>query len=94
MWPSGQVRALCFSSLGFTSLDPGHGPTHCASSQGVVASHIEELEGLTTKINIYVLGFWEKKKEEAWQQMLAWSQSSKKPHTLRKKEVFKKIIRG
>ena len=42
-------------------------------------SHIEELEGLTTRIYNYVLGLWgEKNKQEDWQPMLAMGQSSLK----------------
>ena len=66
-WPGGVVVkfALCFGGLGFTSLDPGHGPTHCSSSHGVVASHTEEVEALTTRIDNYVLGgFGEEKKRK------------------------------
>ena len=51
----------------------------------MTASHIEELEGLTTIIYNYVLGPWgEKKKEEDWQQMLAQGQSFS-PKGLKKK---------
>ena len=53
---------LCFSSLGFTGSDSGHGRTHHSSSHAMVASYIEELEGLTTRIYNYVLGLWGLKK--------------------------------
>ena len=62
--------------LGFASLDPGCGLTHHSSSHAVAASHIEELEGITTRIYNYVLGLWGGKKKEDWQQMLAQGQSS------------------
>ena len=42
-------------------LDPGHGPTCCSSSHAMAASHIEELEGLTTRIYNYILGLWGEK---------------------------------
>ena len=71
-WPSGYVRMLHFSGLGFTGSAPGRRPTHCSSSHAVVASHIAELEWFTTRIYNYVLRLWgEKKKEEDWQKMLA-----------------------
>ena len=54
---------LLFSGPGFPGLDPGRGPTHCSSSHAVVASHIEKLEGPTTRIYNYVLGLWEEKKK-------------------------------
>ena len=64
-----------FGDLGFASSDSGHGPTHCSAGHAVAASHIEELEGLTTRIYNYVLWLWgekeRKKEEEDWQQMLA-----------------------
>ena len=34
------------------------GPSHCSSGHAVVASHIGELECLTTRIYNYVLGLW------------------------------------
>ena len=46
-----------------------------------MASHLEELEGSTTRIYSHVLGGFrekKKKKEEDWQQMLAQGQSFKK----------------
>ena len=50
---------------------------HYSASHTVAASHIEELEGLTTRIYNYELGLWgEKKKDEDSQQMLAQGQSS------------------
>ena len=42
--PSGVVvkfGMLCFGGPGFAGLDPRRGPTHCSSSHGVVASHIQ-----------------------------------------------------
>ena len=58
--PRGQVfvSVLHFRSPGFASLDPGRAPTHHSSGHAVAASHIEELEGLTTRIDNYVLGLW------------------------------------
>ena len=42
----------------------------------MVVAHVEELEGLTTKICSYALGLWGgKRKEEDWQQMLAQGES-------------------
>ena len=55
---------LCFGGLGFTGLDPGHGPIHHLSSQTVEASNIEELQRLTTMTYNYVLGLLGKKKRE------------------------------
>ena len=49
---------------GFAGLDPGHGPTHCSSGHVVAASHIEEVQGVTTRIYNYVLGLWGEKKEK------------------------------
>ena len=60
---------------------------HCLSSHAEVASHVKEVERLTTRIYNYVLGLWgEKKKDVDWQQMLAQGQSSllkkkKRPHS-------------
>ena len=69
------VKVTCSASAAqsFTSLDPGHQPTHRSSSHAEVTSHIEELEGHTT---IY-WGFGEekKKKEEGWQRMSAQGES-------------------
>ena len=47
------------------------------SSHAVAAGHIEELEGLTTRIYNYVLGLWgeKNKREEDWQQMLTQGES-------------------
>ena len=42
----------------FSSLDPRCRPTHCSSGHAEVESHIEELEGPTTRIYHYVLGLW------------------------------------
>ena len=56
---------------------PGTEPHHLSvSSHAVVAAHIE-LEGLTTRIDNYVLGLrgGKKKREEDWQQMLAQRES-------------------
>ena len=53
--------ALCFSSPGFSSLDPGLGPTYRSSSHAVAASHTEELR-LTAMMYNYVLGLWGGKK--------------------------------
>ena len=71
-----QWLSLCtpLGSLESASSDPGCGPTCCSLSHAVVASHIEELEGLTTRIHNYVLGLWggenkKKKQEEDWQQV-------------------------
>ena len=67
--------------------------THRSSSCAVVASHIGDLEGLTTRIYNYVLAFWgEKIREEDWQQMLAQGQGSSLQKQTNKKEVsWKKI---
>ena len=46
----------------FAGSDPGHGSTHCSSSHAVVASYIEEVEGLTARIHIYVTELWRGKK--------------------------------
>ena len=59
-WLSSPALLRC---LGFPSSDPGHRPTHHSSSHVVAASHIEELEGLTTRIYNYVLGLWGEKKK-------------------------------
>ena len=48
---------------GFASSDPRHGPTYRSLGHAVVASHIEELERLTTRIYNYVLGLWGRKKK-------------------------------
>ena len=56
-------------------MEPHHSSV---SSHLVIIVHIEELEGLTTVHN-YVLGLWgeiRKKKEEDWQWMLAYGESS------------------
>ena len=67
---------LRFGSPGFDGSDPGCRPTHISASHAVVASHKEELEGLTAMIYNYVLGLWGENKEEYWQQLLAEGQSS------------------
>ena len=56
------VHMLCFGGLGFTGLDPGRRPIQHSSSHAVAASHMEEIEGLTTRIYSYVLGLWGEKK--------------------------------
>ena len=57
-WPSGiVVRFRCSALVArIRQSDPGCGPMHHSSSHAVVASHIEELEGLTTRRYNYVLG--------------------------------------
>ena len=50
------------SGLGFVGSDPRHGVTLHSSSHAVAASHIEELEGLTTRIYNYVPGLWGEEK--------------------------------
>ena len=52
-------------------------PYHLSvGSHAVVATHIEELEGLTIRIYNHALGLWgRKKKEEDWQRMLAQAES-------------------
>ena len=55
---------LCFDRVGFAGLDPERRPMHCLSSHAEAASHIEELEGSTTRIYSYVLGLWGEKKKE------------------------------
>ena len=77
-WPDGWVPALLFSSPGFASSDPGHGPTHRSSGHAVVVSHIEELEQPPTRTYNYVLGLWGEKNKEDWQQMLTQGQSCSK----------------
>ena len=47
----------------FMGLDSEHGPTHCSSSHAVSVVHIEELEGLRTRIYNYVLELWGGKKK-------------------------------
>ena len=54
-------------------VEPHHPSVSC---RAVVVAHMEELEGLTTRIYNHALGLWgEKKKEHDWQQMLAQGQS-------------------
>ena len=55
---------LRFGGPGFAGLDPGCGPTHCSSSHAVAASHLKELEGLTTRIYSYALGLWGGKEKQ------------------------------
>ena len=55
---------LSFGGLAYAGSDPGRGPTQCSSSHAVVASHIEELEGFTTRIYNHVLGLWGEKKRK------------------------------
>ena len=67
---------------------PGVEPHHSSvSSHAVVVAHIEELDGLTTRMHNYVLRLWGggKKREEDWQQMLAQGQS----FPAKKKKGFK-----
>ena len=45
----------------FPHTEPHHSSVSC---HAVVAAHIEELEGLTTRIYNYVLGLWREKKRE------------------------------
>ena len=54
-------------------------PSHPSVSSHVAVTHIEELEGLTTRIYNYVLGLCggTKKREEDWQQM--WQQAESFP---------------
>ena len=56
--PDGLIKfnAHCFSGLGSS---PGRGTIPPVSSCAVVAAHIEELEGLRTRIYNHVLGLWE-----------------------------------
>ena len=64
--------------LGSVPVEPHH---LSVSSHVVVVAHIEELEGLTTRIYYYVLGLWggkekeNQKREEDWQQVLAQGES-------------------
>ena len=54
---------LLFSSPGFAGSNPGHRPTHHASSYAGAASHMAELEGPTPRMYSCVLGgFGEEKK--------------------------------
>ena len=65
----------CGDPVQFPGLEPHH---LSVSSHAVAAAHIEELEGLTTRIFNYVPGLWGgkiKKREEDWQQMLAQGKS-------------------
>ena len=56
---------LCFSSLGFTSWDPWHRPTHCSSRNAEAASHMLQLEGPTTKnTQLCTQGFWGRKRKK------------------------------
>ena len=55
----------------FASSDGRHGPTHRSSGHAVAVSHIEELEGPTTRMHDHVLGgFGEEKKGEFKEQRL------------------------
>ena len=54
---------LCFGGPGFAGLHPGHGPVHCSLSHAVAVSHIEELEGLTTRVYNMYWGSGEEKKK-------------------------------
>ena len=60
------VKFACSTTVApeFASLDPVHTPTQHSSSHAVVASHIEELEGLSTRIYNYVLGLWGEKRKK------------------------------
>ena len=51
-----------FGGLGFAGSDCGHRPIHCFSGHTVAASHIEELEWLTTTIYNCVPGLFREKK--------------------------------
>ena len=55
-------------------MEPHHPSVSC---HVVVAAHIEELEGLTTRMYNHALGLWggKKKKKEDWQQILAQGES-------------------
>ena len=75
-----KLGTLTFSGaqVGFPITEPHH-PS--VSSQAVAAAHIEEPEGLTTRIYNHALGLGEEgKKRKDWQQMLAqgkWFPASK-----------------
>ena len=56
----------------FLVTEPHHLSVSCPA---VVVAHIEELEGLTTRIYNHALGLWSGGKEEDWQQMLAQGES-------------------
>ena len=64
LWLSGKVCMLHFSGPEFTGSDPWSRPTHSSSSYAVVASHIEELVGLTTRIYHCVLRLWGGKRKK------------------------------
>ena len=53
---------LQFSGPGFPSWDPGRGPAHHSSNHAVVASGMENLEGLAARMYSYMLGLWGAKK--------------------------------
>ena len=52
-----------FGGPGFAGSDPGCGPIHCSSSHAVVACHIEELGGPTTRIYNHAVGSSGEKKK-------------------------------
>ena len=79
---------LHFGVLALAGLGPGHGPTCHASSNAVAASHIEELEGLTTRVYNYGLGLWRRKQKRG---RLATDVSSG-PIFLTKKDGLKKQL--
>ena len=68
-------------------MDPGHGPIYRSSSHAVAAPHIEELEGLTTRIYNYVLGLW-REKEKKERGRLAIDVSSGPIFLTKKKNLF------
>ena len=70
----------------FPVAEPHHLSVSC---HAVAAVHIEELEGLTTRIYNHAVGLWEGGiKEEDWQQMLAQGES----FPVQKKKERKKSI--
>ena len=59
----------------FLVMEQHHPSVSCPD---VVAAHVKELEGLTTRIYSHALGLWggaKRKKKEDWQQMLAQGES-------------------
>ena len=61
------VGLVCstLAAQSFPGSDPGRGPSAARRAvQGQAASHVPQLEGLTTKIQNYVLGDFGEKKEK------------------------------
>ena len=74
LWQSGYIRVLHFGGTGFRWFGSWVWTWHCSLGHGEAVSHMQQLEGPTTKIYNYVLGgFGEKKQEKKkdWQELLA-----------------------